>query len=142
MKKLTKKTFKTILDNAPLLCVDIIAKHKGKYLLVKRKNKPLKGAFWLPGGRVLKSETIAMAVKRKMKEETGLKAKLIRPLGYFEYFFKSHELGLKNGYHPVSIVYLVKPLSLKVKLDRQSSDWKLAKNLPKKFKIKPFNKYK
>ena len=142
MEKLTKKTFKTILDNTPLLCVDIVVRHKGKYLLVKRKNWPLKGIFWLPGGRVFKGETIAMAVKRKNKEETRLKVKLIRPLGYFEYFFKSHELSLKNGYHPVSIVYLVEPLSLKIKLDKQSSDWKFAKKLPPKFIIKPFNKHK
>jgi len=141
MKKLSRKTFKIILDNVPLLCVDIVAKHKRKYLLVKRKNRPLKGTFWPPGGRVLRNETIEEAVRRKMREETGLRVKLIRPLGYFEYFFKSHAIALKNGYHSISIVYLVKPLSLKVELDSQSSDWKLAENLPKKFIIKPFHTY-
>lgn len=141
MKKLSNKTFKTILNNVPLLCVDIVAKHKGKYLLVKRRNKPLKGTFWLPGGRVLKNETMERAVRRKMREETGLNIELIRPLGYFEYCFKDHAIALKNGYHTVSIVYLVKPLSLKVELDSQSSDWKLAKKLPKKFTVKPFNTY-
>ena len=141
MRQLSKKTFKTILDNAPLLCVDIVAEHKGKYLLVKRKNRPFKGTFWLPGGRVIKNETIVEAVKRKMKEETGLNVKILQPLGYFEYFFKDHELNLKNGYHPVSIVYLVELPSLRVNLDSQSSNWKLVKNLPKKFAIKPFNKY-
>jgi colanic acid biosynthesis protein WcaH len=131
--------YKKIVDVLPILCVDIVIKHKGEFLLVKRNNKPMKGKFWVPGGRVLKTEKIEQAVKRKVKEETGLKVKIIRPLGYFEGDFLKNEFGSKTGYHGVSIVFLTKPISFKVKLDSQSSDWKFSKNLPKLFKIKPFN---
>ena len=37
--------FKTIIDNTPLVSVDLIVKHEGKVLLGKRVNKPAQG-YW------------------------------------------------------------------------------------------------
>jgi colanic acid biosynthesis protein WcaH len=132
------KSYKKIVDVIPILCVDIVVRHKGKFLLVKRNNEPLKGEWWVPGGRLLKGETIENAAKRKMKEETGINIKIIKPLGYFEEHFKKNKFGLKSGIHTLSIVILAEPLSLNIKLDEQSSDWKFEKTLPKDFIIKSF----
>jgi len=122
----------------PILCVDILCRHKGKFLLLKRKNKPVKGRFWVPGGRVLKGEKVRQAVIRKMKDETGINIEIIKAVGYFEADYQGNEFGSKTGYHGVSIVFLVSPLSLKIKLDGQSSDWKFSEKLPKLFKINYF----
>lgn len=145
MKKRTKRIphslYKKMVDMLPVACVDVIVIHKGKYLLVKRKNEPEKGKWWLPGGRILKGEKLIEAVERKIKEELGIKIKDLRPLGYYEGFFRQNEFGLKNGIHGLSIVFRARPAAMNVKLDSQSSGWKFSKSFPKKFKIKPFLNY-
>lgn len=41
-------------------------------LLIKRKNEPYKGCWALPGGYMEINETLEDAVKREVKEETGI----------------------------------------------------------------------
>jgi colanic acid biosynthesis protein WcaH len=138
MKEIPTDFYSKIVDTIPIPCVDVVIKDKGKFLLVKREREPLKGRWWVPGGRVLKGEAITTAVKRKMKEELGINVKVLEPLGYYEKHFKKNEFGLESGIHTVSIVVLAKPLSSKIKLDNQSSAWRFSKSLPRDFKIKPF----
>jgi colanic acid biosynthesis protein WcaH len=46
--------YQKIVEQIPIVCVDaVIMNRKGQYLLVRRKNEPLKGEFWLPGGRII-----------------------------------------------------------------------------------------
>lgn len=139
MKKLPFEFYKKIVASLPILCVDGVLVDKGKFLLIKRKNQPQKGKWWVPGGRVLKGERMEKALKRKVKEELGINIKILKPLGYYEEFCKENEFRLKSGIHTLSIVFLAKLLSLNIKLDNQSSAWRFSKNLPKDFKIKPFN---
>ena len=54
--------FKTIIDNTPLVSVDLIVKHKGKVLLGKRVNKPAQGYWFTLGGRIFKNESIQSAI--------------------------------------------------------------------------------
>lgn len=138
MKEIPTDFYSKIVDTIPILCVDVLIKDKDKFLFVKREREPLKGRWWVPGGRVLKGETITAAAKRKMKEELGINVKVLEPLGYYEKHFKENEFWLESGIHTVSIVVSAKPLSSKIKLDNQSSAWKFSKSLPRDFKIKPF----
>jgi 8-oxo-dGTP diphosphatase len=43
-----------------------------KVLLIKRKNEPSKGCWAIPGGHVDEEEDLEDAVRREVKEETGL----------------------------------------------------------------------
>ena len=138
MKKIPFELYKKIVDVLPILCVDILLKYDGKYILVKRKNEPVKDFWWPPGGRVLKGETIENAAKRKIKEELGVEAEILKVQGYYEAFFKESAFESKSGTHSLSIVVLAKPPSSDFKLDSQSSGWRFSKTLPKNFKIKTF----
>ena len=60
----------------PATTVDIIIRHKGGIILIKRKNPP--EGWALPGGFVDYGETLESAAVREAKEETGLKIKLLR----------------------------------------------------------------
>ena len=80
--------FKTIIDNTPLISVDLIVKHKDKVLLGKRVNKPAQGYWFTLGGRVLKNESIENAIKRIEKLELGVSIESDpKFIGVFEHFY-------------------------------------------------------
>ncbi|MDY7101990.1 MAG: NUDIX domain-containing protein [Actinomycetota bacterium] len=56
----------------PELCVGAIAVHEDAILLVRRASEPGLGRWSVPGGRVEQGETLAEAVLRELREETGL----------------------------------------------------------------------
>jgi ADP-ribose pyrophosphatase YjhB (NUDIX family) len=56
--------------SGPKLAVDCIILLNGKVLLIHRRNPP--HGWALPGGFVEHGETVEDAVRREMKEETGL----------------------------------------------------------------------
>ncbi len=86
----------------PLLTVDALIIHKGKLVLVKRKNPPYQGCFALPGGFVEVGETVEVAVAREAKEETGLDIEIIKLHGVY-----SDPSRDPRG-HTVSICYIAK----------------------------------
>lgn len=137
-----EKLYKQILEVMPLLCVDIVIRNaRGEYLLVKRDNEPLKGSWWVVGGRVHKYETLTQAVRRKVKQETSLAVTKMRPIGYYEDTFNKNSIKLDTKLHALSVVFEV-PISnnVKIQLDSQSSGWKFAKKLPARFRVKKFGK--
>jgi len=131
--------YRAIADAVPILCVDLVLEVEGKYLLVKRRNEPVKGRWWVPGGRVWKGESIATAAKRKAREELGLSITGITPTGFFEKRFKRNGLSLDGGVHTVSIVVEARPISTCIHLDSQSSAWRWANHLPRDFRIRRFD---
>ena len=56
----------------PELCVGGVAIHDGELLLIRRGHGPAAGEWSVPGGRVEHGETLAEAVTREVREETGL----------------------------------------------------------------------
>jgi mutator protein MutT len=57
---------------APQVAVGAVARHRGELLLVRRGQEPETGRWSLPGGRLEPGETVAAAVVRELREETGL----------------------------------------------------------------------
>lgn len=133
--------YKKIIEVLPILCVDVIIKnHNGEYLLIKRVNEPLKGQWWVIGGRVLKGESLEQAAKRKVKEEVGFEIDNVKSVGYYEDALETNPFGLTTPLHSISIVFstIIEDEKI-VTLDYQSSDWKYSKELPTDFFIKPFH---
>lgn len=124
------------MESIPVICVDaIIMNEKNEYLLVKRKNEPLKNKFWMVGGRLHKNELLLRGIKRKLREEAGIKKGLINYIGFIEEFFKKTEQKINGNFHTISFVYIVfinsKTL---IKIDNQSKEFKWFKKLPPTFK--------
>ena len=69
---LEKELFSSIIENTPLISIDLIIKDsEGKILLGQRINKPAKNSWFVPGGRIYKDEKIKDAFKRITKDEIG-----------------------------------------------------------------------
>ena len=89
------------LPNTPLLTTDcVISDGEGRILLIRRKNEPFRGAFALPGGFVETGETVEVACRREVLEETGIKIGALRLIGVYS------EPGRDPRGHTVSVAYM------------------------------------
>tara|TARA_Y100000590_G_C15748301_1_gene1023096 strand:+ start:9712 stop:10143 length:432 start_codon:yes stop_codon:yes gene_type:complete len=130
-----KSLYQKIVKSIPILCIDLIIVYDKKYLLVKRNENPLKGEWWVPGGRVLLGETIEQTAKRKLEEEIGIKLdSYMKVEGIYEDFFDNSSMG-DHLYHTLSIVFKIEIDNIdNIKLDSTSNNWALRCTLPKRFK--------
>lgn len=128
--KINLKLYKKIHESMPIPCVDIILIYENKFLLVKRKNKPVQNQWWFPGGRILKGEKFLEAVRRKTKEEIGIAIKSAKLLGADETIFPD---GPFDDYtHSVNLIFsaqLSKPN--KIILDKQSESYEWFEKINK-----------
>ena len=69
-----------------------MAVRDGKVLVIRRGKEPFKGHWSLPGGRVEAGETLREAVRREVREETGLDVFVGRVAGYREAFEPDHHV--------------------------------------------------
>ncbi len=139
MSLIPEKIYRSIVDTMPILCVDAIIRNAhGQVLLVKRTNEPLKGEWWVPGGRVYKGELLEDSIQRKVKEELGIDIQINGVAGYYEDQFEKNPLNVESGLHTLGIVFEATPQNLDIQLDNQSGSWKFFDNLPTRLFIKPF----
>jgi 8-oxo-dGTP diphosphatase len=68
----------------PYLAVSAAVVRGGKLLVVRRARAPAHGLFSLPGGVVEVGETLAQAVTREVREETGLTIEPVALAGFRE----------------------------------------------------------
>jgi len=102
----------------PILCVDVLVIHAGKVLLLKRAIEPEKGKWWLPGGRLLRGESLRSAVIRIVRDEAGLKAEPLSIITHLEYQSAADPFGHGRGTCTVSVVYSCGILGGKLRFDR------------------------
>lgn len=88
----------------PLVGVGAILLRRDRILMAQRGKEPLKGWWSLPGGALETGESLADAVRREVREETGLE---IRPMGVLEIFERiMRDAGGQPEYHYVLIDYV------------------------------------
>ena len=68
---LSNEDFKNVISKVPMIAIDICILDNKKILLGYRKNPPAINYYFVPGGRIRKGETIEVAFKRILFEETG-----------------------------------------------------------------------
>ena len=85
---LSLETFKAVIASTPLISIDLIVRNKrGEILLGKRTNRPAKGNWFVPGGRILKDESFESAFKRLLKAELGINGAPSFFKGLYQYFY-------------------------------------------------------
>ncbi len=122
--------YEKIHASVPIVCADLVIRSGKEFLLLKRANKPCRDHLFLPGGRVLKNEALAKAALRKLREETGLRARKAEFLAVAEHFgVKGYFPGQRS--HIISFVFLVEAKKTPLRLDRQSSEGKWLSRIPR-----------
>lgn len=126
---LEKKTFKKIVKNTPLVSIDFCIVRDGKILLGKRKNDPLKGFFFTPGGRILKNEAHIDCLRRVARSELGLiddDLKQAELMGVWDHFYENSVFGEEVSTHYVNLPrYITLKRRPEILLDDQHEffDW-------------------
>ncbi len=122
---LSDKEFENAIKNTPMIAIDLCITDKNNILLGKRVNPPAKNYYFVPGGRIRKSETIDSALKRIIFAETGriIKNKdLIYLLGIYEHFYEDNFKGNSNfDSHYVVLAYNL-PLEALSDIDKNFKD--------------------
>jgi colanic acid biosynthesis protein WcaH len=133
-----KKDYTKILASVPVPTVDILVIRDKKCLLVRRQNRPLKGHWWLPGGRVMRGETLLDAVSRKLSEELGIiEFQNGEYVGVYEDQYRDNDFGL-DFIHTISSVFVVQVApGTRIKLDGQSSahKWVSLSKMPGRLQV-------
>ena len=99
--------------------------------MVKRDANPLKGYWWLVGGRELKNENVVKTARRKVKEEAGLNVSGLEVIGIYEDSYPRNAFGVST--HSVSVIFKGEVKNFKPNDNRQCKEIELFDKLPKRF---------
>jgi colanic acid biosynthesis protein WcaH len=122
------QTFKTVIENTPLVSIDLCLICNGQILLGKRRNEPLKGIWFTPGGRIYKNETWQHALFRIAEVELGLSdiaAENFELMGVWDHFYDNSALDQDISTHYVNLPHYAELKSKpQIILDEQHGEFK------------------
>jgi colanic acid biosynthesis protein WcaH len=102
---LSSEVFKTVVNSVPIVSIDLVIKNKNKYLLGRRVNNPAKGYFFTAGGRIIKNETLNIAMNRIALCELSLKLSIPpKFVGVFDHFY-ADSIFNNISIHYVNLAY-------------------------------------
>jgi colanic acid biosynthesis protein WcaH len=96
---LNSTDFLAVIDRTPLVSIDLIVPDaRGRYLLGQRVNRPAKGYWFVPGGRIYKDERLDAAFARIALAELGRSARRgdARLLGVYEHLYDDNVRGVEH----------------------------------------------
>lgn len=100
--------FSQVIESTPLVSVDLVVENEsGQVLLGERLNRPAKGFWFVPGGRILKNENLEKAFVRLTREELGQEFELCNAilLGPYTHIYDDNIFGNDFTTHYVAIAY-------------------------------------
>lgn len=106
--------FKAVISATPLISIDLVVYDDvGRVLLGSRKNRPAKGYWFVPGGRILKNETLDGAFSRITYKELGIQISRNKSnfLGVYEHMYSDCVFGHGEGMPSTHYVVLAHTLS-------------------------------
>ena len=124
---LDAKTFKLVIENTPLVSVDLCLVRDGQVLLGKRTSEPLKGEWFSPGGRIHKNEACQDALRRIAEAELGLSAVEVEDfslMGVWDHFYENSAVDQNTSTHYVNLPYYAEFKSKpEISLDHQHCEF-------------------
>ena len=114
--------YSQIEKSIPIVSSEALIIFDGALLLLKRNNAPAKGEWWFPGGRIRKGESAEDALRREVKEETGLELDECRLINVYSRVFPER--------HDITIAYFCRSKSSNVVLNDEHSEYAFFKQLP------------
>lgn len=99
-----------VASEHPVPTVGVVCLRGDQVLLIKRGTPPRLGQWSLPGGRLERGETTAVAALRELAEETGVQAELLGLVDVVDGLFTSRATG-KTTRHYVMIDYAARWVS-------------------------------
>ncbi len=114
---------KRLYPEVPIVGIGAVIVKDNKVLLIKRAGEPGRGLWSIPGGLVELGEKIKDAVRREVKEETGLEVKVNEIADVTEIITRDEEGKVK--YHFVIVDFFAEPLKgeLKPSSDALEAKW-------------------
>jgi len=109
-KWLSEEIFKCVVEHVTLVSIDLIVENKNSEILLgRRKNRPAKDFLFVPGGRILKGETISEAFRRITLSELGKEISIssAKFIGVFEHFYDDSFFGNDVSTHYVVLAYKI-----------------------------------
>ncbi len=125
-----QEMYNQIISHVPVACVDVAIVAQGAVLLVKRKDDPAKGQWWVPGGRVLKGEMMKDTAIRKAREEVGIDCHVGPIIHTAETIFPDGPYDIPI--HSINSCFFMYPVDsdFSTKLDAHHRDYKWIKKIP------------
>ncbi len=129
MTHLSIDQLSNIVKLTPLISIDLVIENRdNRFLLGYRTNRPAKGTWFVPGGRILKDETLADAFRRLAQVELGssLEINSAQFLGVYEHFYSDNFKDTESTTHYVVLGYkieITKPLENLPKEQHQDYRW-------------------
>jgi colanic acid biosynthesis protein WcaH len=111
--------YRVIARNVPIVSVDLLVHHDGGLVLGERRNEPAKGKWFVPGGTVMKGETLVQAVHRVARQELGTDVLVDRRLGTYEHFYDAAETPGVESKQYLATAFVVTPRSEELEPDDQ-----------------------
>ena len=137
MAFLNNQAFTEVIDRTPLVSIDLVVENeKGEILFGLRTNRPAQGYWFVPGGRILKDETLNEAFLRLTSNELGVEISRSDAclLDICEHFYDDSVMGAAPSTHYVVAGYHLKveQNSLALPIGDQHNEYKwCAKELVK-----------
>ena len=97
---LDEAIFRTVVAATPLVSIDLVVQRAdGKILLGLRNNRPARGFWFVPGGRIRKDEMLDAAFARLTRAELGVEIARsdCRLLGVYEHLYEDSVFGEGDG---------------------------------------------
>jgi len=145
--KLNHSDLIEVVKKTPLVSIDLIVENaRNQVLLGLRKNAPAKDFWFVPGGRILKNESIQAAFKRIVKDELQINLTYDKAtfLGVFEHWYPDNFTQKQKGStHYIVLAHHIKITDAPLECpDDQHEQYKRfdKKSLLKSKKVHPYTK--
>ena len=121
--------YQKIIKKMPVFCVDFLIYAEKKYLLVKRKEEPVKDVYWVIGGRLRYKETMDELAERVQMQEIGRSFPQYKIIGYSNYFFP--DTPDARATHTPTLLHIVEANKMfEPKIDNKHTDYIWSETLP------------